>query len=97
VAELYLQTIAQSLGVVKQTAKGDAMNERAESKEHPRLIPVPDWSKHHDWPPLAGLRHLIFNKNANGFHKCVRRVGRRVLIDEKAFFDWVSEQDENAK
>lgn len=73
------------------------MAEQIETKEYTRLIPVPDWCKNHDWPPLGGLRHLIFNEKANGFHKCVRRVGRRVLIDEKAFFDWVAEQNGNAK
>ena len=57
-----------------------------------RLIPVTEWSDHHPWPPYGGLRHLIFNEDRNGFAKCVRRVGRRVLIDERAFFEWVAEQ-----
>lgn len=57
-----------------------------------RYIPVPDWDKHHPWPPLGGLRHLIFNAKSNGFDTVVRRVGRRVLIDEQAFFDWVRAQ-----
>ena len=57
-----------------------------------RLIPVTSWNKHHEYPPIGGLRHLIFHEHENGFHKCVRRVGRRVLIDESAFFDWVDEQ-----
>lgn len=53
-----------------------------------RLIPVPDWNKHHDWPPVGGLRHLIFNAERNGFARVIRRVGRRVLIDEAEFFRW---------
>ena len=57
-----------------------------------RFIPVPDWNKFHAWPPEGGLRHLIFNANRNGFNAVVRRVGRRVLIDEQAFFDWVRHQ-----
>jgi len=36
-----------------------------------------------------GLRHLIFNAGSNGFDAVVRRIGRRVLIDETAFFAWV--------
>ena len=56
------------------------------------LIPVTEWSKHHAWPPIGGLRHLIFHEKKNGFHKCVYRVGKRVLIDEEAFFEWVAEQ-----
>ncbi len=54
-----------------------------------RLIPVPKWNQHHEWPPQGGLRHLIFYANTNGFDRVIRRVGRRVLIDEEAFFQWV--------
>lgn len=54
-----------------------------------RLIPVTQWNKFHNWPSVGGLRHFIYYENTNGFKKCVRRAGRRVLIDEQAFFDWV--------
>ncbi len=54
-----------------------------------RLIPLTNWNQHHAWPPIGGLRHLVFFESTNGFHKVVRRVGRRVLIDEAAFFAWV--------
>lgn len=57
-----------------------------------RLIPVPEWPNHHTWPPVGGLRHLIHNAERNGFDTVVRRVGRRVLIDEAAFFRWVEAQ-----
>ena len=53
-----------------------------------RLIPVPDWNKFHPWPPPGGLRHLIFHEASNGFDAVVVRIGRRVLIDETAFFTW---------
>jgi hypothetical protein len=56
-----------------------------------KLIPVNEWVKHHPWPPIGGLRHLIFNEETNGFNKVVRRIGSRVLIDEAAFFEWVNE------
>ena len=61
-----------------------------------RLIPVTRWGFYHDWPPIGGLRYLIFNAKSNGFDHVVRRCGRRVLIDEKAFFEWVERQQENA-
>jgi hypothetical protein len=57
-----------------------------------RLIPVPRWNDHHEWPPQGGLRHLIFNAKSNGFDSVVKRAGRRVLLDEAAFFDWVEGQ-----
>ncbi len=53
-----------------------------------RLIPVTKWNEYHAWPPVGGLRHLIFYEHTNGFNHCVVRVGRRVLIDEDKFFEW---------
>ncbi len=67
----------------------------AQSQSKARLIPVTKWNEHHQWPPIGGLRHLIFHEQSNGFSKVLRRCGRRVLIDEAAFFQWVEEQ--NAK
>jgi len=58
-----------------------------------RLIPVPLWNKYHEWPSVAGLRYLIFNENTNGFNTVVKRVGRRVLIDERAFFQWIDKNN----
>ena len=58
-----------------------------------RLIPVSKWHQFHCWPSQAALRNLIFNKKTNGFGKVVRRVGRRVLIDEQSFFNWVEQQN----
>ena len=57
-----------------------------------RLIPASDWNKSYEWPPIGGLRHLIFNARSNGFNTVIRRVGRRVLLDEAAFFAWVDRQ-----
>ncbi len=57
-----------------------------------RLIPATDWSQFHAWPPIGGLRHLIFNAHKNGFEAVIRRVGRRVLLDEQAYFQWVAQQ-----
>lgn len=54
-----------------------------------RIIPVPNWNDYHPWPPQGGLRHLIFNKDTNGFATAFKKVGRRVLIDETEFFECV--------
>ena len=58
-----------------------------------KLIPVTEWSKHHDFPKLGTIRNLIFHEESNGFDKVVRRIGWRVLIDEAAFFEWVDEKN----
>lgn len=59
-----------------------------------RLIPVTQWNKYHEWPTPAGLRYLIFNAASNGFSTAIRRIGRRVLISESAFFSWVDSRQE---
>ena len=60
--------------------------------QKPNLIPVPKWPEHHNYPSVSGMRWLIFHEKTNGFHKVVKRVGRRVLIDEAAYFEWVEAQ-----
>ncbi len=62
-----------------------------------KLIPVTKWNEHHPWPPIGGLRYLIFHSETNGFCHCIRRVGRKVLIDETRFFEWVDGLDDNNK
>lgn len=56
----------------------------------PRLIPLTDWNHHHPWPPIGGLRHLMFNREHNGFSRAFVKCGRRVLIDEARFFECVA-------
>ena len=68
----------------------------SESYHSTRLIPVTLWNNYHDWPPIGGLRHLIFHEKENGFDKVVKRCGRRVIIDEKQFFEWVNQQQDCA-
>ena len=40
----------------------------------------------------SSIRWLIFNEKTNGFKHCVRRIGRKVLIDLDAFEDWIDSQ-----
>ena len=84
----------------KQMAKGEKsqiilsrLTKTTEPSSPPlsRLLTVKEWAKHHNHPPEGGLRHLIFNAKSNGFERCIRRIGRRVLIDEAEYFNWVKE------
>ncbi len=61
-----------------------------------RLIPVTKWDQYHPWPPIGGLRHLIFYEKENGFSYCLVRLGRRVLIDEEKFFEWAAKMGKTA-
>ena len=64
-----------------------------QAKNSTRFIAVSDWPKHHPWPPIGGLRHLIFNSEKNGFAPVIRRVGRRILINERKFFEYIEEKN----
>lgn len=63
------------------------------SPEASRLIPLTEWNRHHPWPPQGGLRHLVFHEKTNGFKDAFVRVGKRVLIDEKRFFEIATQQN----
>lgn len=61
-----------------------------------RFIPLSKWPDFHPWPPLGGLRSLVFNAKERGFQKCFTRAGRRILIDESEFFQWLENQKETS-
>ena len=60
-----------------------------------RLIPLTAWPDIHSYPPLGQLRALVFNSKTNGFERCIRRIGKRILIDESQYFNWVDSQKFN--
>lgn len=37
----------------------------------------------------ASIRWLIFHQAQNGFDTVIRKVGKRILIDEEAFIEWI--------
>ena len=47
----------------------------------------------------GGIRALIFNEHANGLDKsgAIVRIGRKVLILENKFFEWVESQNGGVK
>jgi len=49
--------------------------------------------KYPDFLTEGGIRHLIFWEKQNNFHTCVKRVGRRILLDEDEVFSWVEQQN----
>jgi len=62
----------------------------------PRLIPLTEWHKHHEWPPQGGLRHLMFHRESNGFARAFVKCGRRVLVNEAEFFNCVTRNGNHA-
>lgn len=59
----------------------------------PSLLTVRQFSAKHSAFPEGGMRYRIFHASQNGFHRCIRRIGSKVLIDEAEFFKWVEAQN----
>ena len=66
-----------------------------EPEKKDRLIPLVDWNKYHPDPSVPALRMLVFRKDENGFDKVVDRRGKRVLINERLYFEWAEENSKH--
>lgn len=75
-----------------------------EQSNKPRLLlTVPSFSKKHPAFSQPSLRALIDKARSrmssrgpipgNGLSSAIVRLGRRVLLDEEAFFQWLAEQN----
>lgn len=49
------------------------------------IVPLKEFLKRYPWYHEGGIRHLIHNKNKNGFDKCVKKLGNRIFIDVNEF------------
>jgi len=58
----------------------------------PSVLTVKLFSKKHPAFSEASIRHLIFHASSNGFERCLRRAGRKILILELEFFGWLDNQ-----
>ena len=73
------------------------MTDATTSSDKPRLATVRQFCERHPFMSEGGLRHLIFNARSTGFSGCIRRIGRRVYIDETAFFQWIGNDGKKAR
>ena len=49
-------------------------------------LTVKEFARKHSTFSESALRWLIFNRSTNGFGGCFRKIGKRILVDEAAFF-----------
>ncbi|HAU1183356.1 TPA: hypothetical protein JBI17_11515 [Legionella pneumophila] len=40
----------------------------------------------------SSIRWLIFNEHQNGFSRCVKRIGKKILLDLDQFESWIDER-----
>lgn len=65
-----------------------------QTQENPQtLLTIKQFSREYPAFTIGGLRHLIFHADQNGFNKCIRRVGRKILIHVPSFFEWIDESN----
>jgi len=60
-----------------------------------RYIPVAIFDRYYPWPTPQSIRNRLFAAKRGtdpDFMKCIKRVGGRVLVDEKAFLSWLKAQ-----
>lgn len=72
------------------------------SPQLPILLSVRQFSEKHPAFPQGSLRNLIFLAESrktsrgiipgNGLNIAIVRIGRKLLIDEAKFFQWIDEQ-----
>ncbi len=64
----------------------------------PTLLTVKQFNQKHPAFPEGGLRHRIFHASENGMERAgvLVRNGRRILIDEERFFQWLVGYSENS-
>lgn len=57
-----------------------------------QFVPIRDFLNGRSWPTASSIRYYIFFNKYGFTDKCVRRIGRKVLINLSAFDQWLQEQ-----
>lgn len=71
----------------------------AKSHEKPldAFLSVKQFCEKHKFISVGGLRDLIFHREYNGFSIVISKVGRKILINEKAALDWFKDPPPESK
>ena len=90
--------------ILQRQAASAPTNSAQATWSTPVLSTVAQFAERHPSFTEPSLRHLIFESKprrsskgqieGNGLDRAIVRVGRKVLIDEAKFFDWLAAQNE---
>lgn len=88
--ELYTKKYGKDFkaALLKILALERMLNPEEKQEQKDRLIPLVKWNDYHPDPSVKALRMLVFRKDENGFDSVVERRGKRILINEAAYFKW---------
>ncbi len=61
-----------------------------------KLFTVQQFSERHPFATQGALRFQIFHRKENGLEEsgALIRVGRKILIDEEKYFQWMDDQQD---
>jgi hypothetical protein len=60
-----------------------------------KYLTVPQLAERHPAFSASAIRHLIFDAKRNGFDSVISRVGKKLVLEESAFENWVIEQQKS--
>ncbi len=62
-----------------------------------RLFTVRQFANRHQWISEGGLRWLLFRRDSNGLEEsgAIIKIGRKILIDEQLFLQWLRQQGQD--
>jgi len=55
----------------------------------PTLLTVRQFLVKHQWATAGWLRAALFNRDKNGLNEAIVQAGRKILINESRFFQWL--------
>ena len=55
------------------------------------FLTMKQWLEKYQGIPKGGIRHLIFTNKDNFNNRVVKKLGRKILLDEEAFLDFINE------
>lgn len=65
--------------------------------EIPELLTVKNFEKIFQWPTVASMRSYIYRAEEYGLEPAFIRMGKRVLVDHKKFFEIIRNLPVNQK
>lgn len=59
------------------------------------FVTIKQWLQKHPAIPEGGIRHLIFTNKDNFNTQVVKKIGRKILLDEQAFLNFINEHSKD--
>jgi hypothetical protein len=87
--ELILERLNELVFIIRRKEKIKEKNKTYTEIDSKKYGTVKQTARDYSFCTEASLRNLIFYAKENGFSDCVRRVGRRVLIDYQEFEKYI--------